>query len=379
MITFSICFFLCFPPPPTAITKTNLTGSILFIRHDTILSLCNYFCSPPLPLMHKCLLILATVILMNGSWVFMGEAMQGVQEDYEGVLVMSSVVAVSYSYCLLPYYCLKGIGGYAAAGTHISTKSLIIIAAATIVCRASWYYSLGTTNAAVNSAIYQTCSAWVYVLSIFILGDKLDCGKIVALSIAIFGSIIVAAASRNDTKQNVQQYFLGYVELFVSVFCYAVFQVMVKKAAISEDAATDLDQIVSSLHLSGQIGICSLFVCPVMIFLGDIVGWEKYVAPSPGLLDILLTTGVVDCIFVASTLACIALTDPTFTSISTLLTVPLSILADLFLKSYLPSVFAVLGLVIIISGCGLYNYRVYTLNSVYDEIQSPARVQRFRF
>ena len=327
--------------------------------------------------------VFVMVILMNASWVFMGEALQGVEDQYHGTLVLVSMVAMSYAYCFIPWgiwaVCRERewLTSFVTPASKdiekdhrgaFSWKSYFIltgwVSLISITCRATWYYSLSHTNAAANSAIFQTSSAWVYVFSLGVLGEVIDYVKITALVLGIGGSAMVAVFNSSESEKGVDQNIFGYFQLLLSVLTYALFQVAVKKYGASQ---VDPHPQMNSLRLCGMCGLWAVFWCPIMVFVGHISGAEKFTVPSKYVTHMTVSSGFVDAIFTGAMLICIRLTDPTFTSVSTILTVPLTVIADLIIHAYFAPVWANVGTVIVIIGCSLYNYRVWKLKKIRDK------------
>ncbi|KAJ9458969.1 putative solute carrier family 35 member F5-like [Diplonema papillatum] len=320
--------------------------------------------------------ILTSVLLMNGAQVFMSEAMQGSENEYNNTLVLTSIVAASYAYCLVAWFiwwCLRRLpwaakfvdqdieerpdeGAFSWKYLIIATLPLSILSKA---CRDAWYFSLHQTNAAANLSIYQSSSAWVFLFSLVLLREKFDWVKALAVVTGIGGCVMVAMDSSSDSESGVNQNIFGYVDLLASVWLYAVFQVLVKRYVSCDD---DPHPQMNSLRLCGLIGCWCMIWGPLSVLFVHVTGIRRFEPPPAHVVRLVAANGFVDALFTGSLLICIRLADPTFASVATSLSIPLSIVADRIIHNYVSPVVTYLGMIVILAGCLLYNFRTYQLN-----------------
>eukprot|EP01060_Flectonema_neradi_P004940 TRINITY_DN1326_c2_g1_i1.p1 TRINITY_DN1326_c2_g1~~TRINITY_DN1326_c2_g1_i1.p1 ORF type:complete len:356 (+),score=38.04 TRINITY_DN1326_c2_g1_i1:154-1068(+) len=280
-------------------------------------------------------------------------------------MAISTLVGASYIILLSPYaiWCwLKGCRGY-----HSWTYTLKVSGIASLLslaCRDTWYYSLDQTTDGSNSAIYRTCTGWVYLFSIFFLGEKVDVVKLGSLTIAVLGSVAVAVASNEKEEDGVHKSIIGYVDLLASVLFFAAFQIFVKKFMSHED---DTTPTLTSLRFCGCIGLWILLWGPTSVLFWMLFTTREFTFPPRDVLETTIGIGVLDAIYSASIIICMHLTDPTFTSVATILVVPMTVAADFFIHKYYPSALSAIGTLIVILGCCCFNYRAYKLSQSSDQ------------
>lgn len=93
----------------------------------------------------------------------------------------------------------------------------------------TWYKSLPLTSVPANNAIYQSCSAAVFVFSVLMLGEKFSWHKLVAVAISISGIVLVAFGGSSSNSTDSTPTAEGYVLVVVSVVTYALYEVLYAK------------------------------------------------------------------------------------------------------------------------------------------------------
>ena len=307
----------------------------------------------------KWYLVIICVLSFNSCTLVMSEALQGSENNYDNPIVISTVVGGSYIYLLAPYWCwcwFKNINSYHSWGYTLKTSSIASILS--LACRDSWYYSLNQTTDGSNSAIYRTCTGWVYLLSIIFLGELIDVRKLASLTLAVCGSVVVAVASTEKKEEGIHKSYVGYVDLFASVIVFAIFQIFIKKY-ISDP--NDENPMLTSLRFCGCIGLWIVLWGPLSVLAWTLFTNKNLTFPPIDVLRNTIGIGVLDAMYTLSLIVCMHLTDPTFTSVSTILLVPMTVVADMIIHSYYPSAVSVVGTVIVLLGCFSFNMRAYSL------------------
>jgi len=90
----------------------------------------------------------------------------------------------------------------------------------------TWYMSLPLTSVPANNAIYQSCSAAVFVFSVVALGERATWRKIIAVGISLGGIVLVALGGTSSDATDSTPEPLGYVLVVVSVLTYALYEVL---------------------------------------------------------------------------------------------------------------------------------------------------------
>lgn len=334
--------------------------------------------------------ILAAII----SWVIMAEKLQRVTKVYRKPFFITYWVhGFGYSFLyfvwqiwlILPgnVKCIR-VGEGAWKGR---SKQLIILscflAIVSFSSAYSWYYSLARTNIPANTAIYQSACVWVFILSIFLLKERITVLKILAVIISVVGVVLVAVFSNtgscskdmtelnNSTSINTsaviyysgennmlghihrgsscteKSTFPGYIALFFSVISYAVFEVSYNKWGTQEH---DPASVQNSIRVLGYIGLHTLiWLWPCFIIL-HFTGIERFEFPPYDIFILLLWNAYLDIFFNAGLLICIALSSALFASVGTILVIPVAILVDWMLQGFLLKTGAAIGVAIIIMG-----------------------------
>eukprot|EP01059_Diplonema_ambulator_P014359 TRINITY_DN25246_c0_g1_i1.p1 TRINITY_DN25246_c0_g1~~TRINITY_DN25246_c0_g1_i1.p1 ORF type:complete len:392 (+),score=76.28 TRINITY_DN25246_c0_g1_i1:26-1177(+) len=320
--------------------------------------------------------VLLCIILMNGTNLFMSEAMQGMENEYNNTMFLTGVVAMSYAYNIIIWLgwaflrkkqwasCIvtQDAAEHRAEGAFdwwYLFKIGFPISIISKSCRDFWYYSLHQTNAAANNSIYQSSTAWVYVFSLLLLKEKFDLVKFSSLIVGVVGCVIVTLAESSSSESGVDQNFVGYLDLSASVLTYALFQVIVKKYVTHPQ---DPHPQMNSLRFCGVIGIWCFIWGPGCVAFLHVTGIRPFEWPSQKILLLVILNGVMDTIFTSSMLILVRLISPTFASMASILIVPLTIVADRIIHNYVAPPLAYVGMSTVILGCVIFNTRVYLLN-----------------
>eukprot|EP01062_Namystynia_karyoxenos_P070239 TRINITY_DN65626_c0_g1_i1.p1 TRINITY_DN65626_c0_g1~~TRINITY_DN65626_c0_g1_i1.p1 ORF type:complete len:443 (+),score=131.87 TRINITY_DN65626_c0_g1_i1:76-1329(+) len=368
----------------------------------------------PAPSTARVTAIVLSIVCMNGSWLYMAEALQDTGAHWTNYYAYAYIIQSSYSYCMVPYLgwvlfkryqkiqrrrlralerkirrmhegprgtrrstrvtsiatsCRSGLTAVTEAAEEQTTGEVFFAAAVasflTLVARYLWYVSLPRTNAAANSAVYQTSSLWSYLLSVPCLGERIDNWKLLALVICIVGTAAVAFFTNLKKEEGVEQTTGGYVCLLLSVITYSAYIIFVKRYGTVHN---DPHPQAHSLRLCGLQGVFWAVTGVVFFPILHYTGINRFtLPPNRQTLDTVLVTGVADTIYVVGLILCISLTSPTFAAVSTLLVVPLTVLADWLLHNFTPPFFSVVGMLWILCGFALFTWR----SSIEPEVESP--------
>jgi hypothetical protein len=141
--------------------------------------------------------------------------------------------------------------------------------------------------------------------------------------------------------------FSGYIALFYSVISYAVFEVGYKKWGSEEG---DPASVANSLRFLGYLGINTLaWLWPGFLIL-HYSGVEPFEWPPYDIFILLLWNALLDIVFNAGLLICIALSSALFASVGTILVIPAAVLVDWLLQGFILQSAAAFGVVFIIIG-----------------------------
>ena len=199
---------------------------------------CRSYPSYPSPEMSPFgLLALAALIL---SWTLLTEVVQS--SSSVGNFFLMYCIRSSFSFALVPWAVLRWhrtgvlfgckLCGPPAPGARVPLGQLLLLALALSPLGAfvslSWYASLHTTLASVNNAIYQSSSAIVFVVSVFLLGERVSLQKVFAVAISVGGVAVVSFApssSAPDASSSTPT-LSGYLWLLGSILGYSFYEVL---------------------------------------------------------------------------------------------------------------------------------------------------------
>ena len=244
----------------------------------------------------------------------------------------------------------------------------------------TWYLSLRRTSASINVTIYDTSSAFVYVLSLVMLGEVFSFTKAFAVLLCVVGAIIVAILGDGTPSKQLSGSasfsfsfssegegegegesvgdWLGYLELMLSVFLYSLYTVLYSKICIDP---TQPSSIANSFKTSWLIGGCTIVIDWVFVLISYYTGLDEYDAGDftgeaiGGLVVICLINGL----YCASCLTAITLSGPIWVSIALLLSVPVSIIGDAVLSGFRLSFLGYVGVILICIGFVIIDFSQY--------------------
>jgi drug/metabolite transporter (DMT)-like permease len=194
--------------------------------------------------------VFAVIIGLCTTWVLMSEYIQGMQDGWQKPWFILYVIHCGYSLNLIIYYglyvrrtgdwCMRAHFGacccrrrvvvtqpepYPVTQRQLVRLSVVLSLLSAFVGYA-WYLSLNHTLASANNAIYQSASAFVFVLSYFMLGEAMTAQKLAAVLLAIGGVTVVILAPASSTQNSpVVQTVGGYLWVVASTVGYAVYEV----------------------------------------------------------------------------------------------------------------------------------------------------------
>ena len=212
----------------------------------------------------------------------------------------------------------------------------------------------------VNTTIYQSNVAIIYILSIFFLENKLTWQKNIGVMFCGVGvvTVLYGAYKEEDENEQTGNSALGIIECILSVCCYAVNAVLFEMTAIKyfDDAQSIRDMILLQ-GMTGLMGMICLW--PVVIIL-DSIGEESFEIPQTQNDIVLIVLSVVlDLGFYLSFCAAIIFTNPVIASIGTLFALPIGYFVDIIIYDYRVEIAAILGTLAIAVGFILLNVPMF--------------------
>eukprot|EP01088_Endostelium_zonatum_P019277 TRINITY_DN6584_c0_g1_i1.p1 TRINITY_DN6584_c0_g1~~TRINITY_DN6584_c0_g1_i1.p1 ORF type:complete len:421 (-),score=66.98 TRINITY_DN6584_c0_g1_i1:68-1330(-) len=263
----------------------------------------------------------------------------------------------------------------------------------------TWYLSLQYTIVSINTAIYNSACAFVFLFSIVFLSQKrvqfsktllfkgvsvLIClGGIVFIMIAslVFEKDSNSHSSASPASEDAFHKILGYVLVLLSTILFALYEVLFKKyvetshdhnhnkalgvvvnqAAEHEDVLIVKrkeeeklgwrDEVENAVIFLGLVGLSTLLLTWPGIIVVDVIGIEKFEVPHKQAVIEILLQGLMDSVYNILLLVGILFSSPLFISVGSLLTIPVSVVADYLLHDKLLHGWSnFLGILLIIIG-----------------------------
>ena len=217
-----------------------------------------------------------------------------------------------------------------------------------IIVQYTWFVSLQHTSVSANTAIYQSMNAWAFMFSVWILKEKATWIKVAAVVVCLVGVVLVSVYKRTEHEAHeVKETVAGYIFTLVSTVCYALYEVMYKKALQSRP---HMDSVRWAMLFCGLIGVGNFLTVWIPIPILHATGHEVFHAPSaeqtPTLAIIVVLEGTYNCVLLVG----IQLVTPFFMTVGTVLTLPGSIAADVWLHGEYPPFMQIIGIMFIAVG-----------------------------
>eukprot|EP00727_Mastigamoeba_balamuthi_P001857 m51a1_g11669 hypothetical protein (297) ;mRNA; r:7564-8586 len=251
----------------------------------------------------------------------------------------------------------------------------------------SWYLSLPRTSVSVNTAIYNSSPAFVFIFSIFLIRDRVTVCKVLALVASIAGVVVVAActgapastegsgSSAEGSGLSTADLVLGYVMLVFSTVTYALYGVLYNKYCV--DPADPLS-FKNTFAFTASLGVSNILFFWVGIPILDKAGPERLdPRPSGSTIGILIGVGALAAAFQVFAQMAIMLSSPLFVSVTQLLTIPLGIATDAAINHYVMPAGGFGGIVLIVVGFVLINAGELYSAFVRQVSTAPTRWERW--
>lgn len=372
----------------------------------------------------KTIIAVVALILVVFIWVAMAELLKDLENNlhYHKPFFMSYYIHSLYIVFLgvagiirfIQWKKNKALYGWAAQKRRYirilwASGILSVVFMASIL---TWYVSLPMIPVSANTAIYNSQCAAVFVFSIFMLKEKINVWKILAVLLCVGGVVLVALSGDSSGTKSKNFNAFGYVFVAVSMLTWALYEVLYKKfienpedhsteslnkssssgEVASESEETDsekeddqdssneedsneeessesesgeetseltehmsekehtLNELVEAMSVIGLIGFYTLFFMWIGIPIGNATGLEKFELPNSAQLSLLSINAVLDAFFNVFLLVAISFSSPLLVSVVSLLTIPVSVVADKLFHNFMMHPMGLGGVGLIIFG-----------------------------
>eukprot|EP01084_Bolivina_argentea_P084970 153615_1 len=233
----------------------------------------------------------------------------------------------------------------------------IILALMNLFVEFTWALSLNETMVSVNTAIFQTMVAIVYILSVLFLGMKVTYAKTLGVIICLIGVIVLSLNEEigpDDVKRNTAKgiIIIGISTILSSFLVIGIEYVSKKHFAFFESQ--------NMIFLQILMGCCYIFLFWPFFFIFDALNVEIFELPSTNeqwvaiVLQTILSVGYYVAYFVGVTI-----TNAMFVSVIMLFILPIGYFSDVIVYEYIPNIWAFIGTLGIIIGFLLIELPVF--------------------
>jgi len=217
----------------------------------------------------------------------------------------------------------------------------------------TWYISLDKIPVSINQTLYNSIVVFVFILSVIFLKEKLRLIKILALAFVIAGVVLVGQSSHSEgqtfsEKDKVE----GYILVLVGAFLWACYEVVYKKLF------GDINS-VGVMLVQTYIGLFTLLFLWIFIPILMALGVEPSFSFTPEVVSFLFGNVLFAVSYFIFFAFAIAVTNPIYISLTSMLGIPLSGLADYILHKDSFSQMTIIGMVLVLFGVMLINIEKY--------------------
>jgi hypothetical protein len=154
--------------------------------------------------------------------------------------------------------------------------------------------------------------------------------KVFAVLLSVGGCAVLSLENSKGGSDKA----IGYVWEIGSVILYAVYEVFYKRYCCSKD---DPHPTANSQRFFGLCGLLTLLLVWPFFFILDHIKYEVFKWPTHEEAMYIAIVAACDTLFNVSLVVTILLTSPLFTSVGTILVIPLGCLVDYFFKRECPT------------------------------------------
>ena len=165
-------------------------------------------------------------------------------------------------------------------------KTTAFVTTALTVAGGSWYVAVDLTTASDLTAIYNCSAFFAYAFSIPLLKDKIRIDKVLSVTVAIAGVLIIAYG---DTKkkgeegshedEEAKNRALGNVVIGIGSVLYGLYEVLYKKLACPPEGTSPGRGMTFAMTFGSLIGCFTLFVLWIPLPILHFTGLEPFAMP----------------------------------------------------------------------------------------------------
>ena len=288
-----------------------------------------------MPTSSAAVLLLAAVLLfvLNGE-LMEDEAAASYQKPAALIWFCHSIM-----FALLAYPSSQLDSKRALSKLTVHSLPMVELALEYFVCNYLFVCALPAVGLAQTNAVYQAGIAFVYILSVPLLGEPVSRRKSLAVGMSIVGFVfLLPQASTGEPNEapapeaQIHHVVLGWVSAIAASAIFALYKVRCKQILSDPTELPDTTS-GSSIRLLGLLGGSTmLYLWPLLVLL-HFSGLEPFEFPSTAHVAAMLTLIAVLAVAVnlLSTWS-LALSSPLFISVGFAFSIPIALLADVLLR-----------------------------------------------
>jgi len=225
----------------------------------------------------------------------------------------------------------------------------------------TWFLGLPHVSVATGTCVFNSSCVFVYIFSVFLLGDKIKSSKILAVILSCSGVVLMtqdpASGDTNTSNQNSGlESVVGSILVLGAAIFYALYEVIFKKWLDGRDSVALVNTISGLLGLTNVM----IFWIPLIIlnYLPPTWTWayEAFELPNRSQFSFLLGNAILAFSFNIFLMLSVSLASPLAVSLGCMLTIPVSGVADAIIHGDTFSTTAITGSLLIFAGFVLLTF-----------------------
>ena len=165
-------------------------------------------------------------------------------------------------------------------------KTTAFVTTALTIAGGSWYVAVDLTTASDLTAIYNCSAFFAYAFSIPLLRDKIRIDKVLSVTVAIAGVLIIAYGDTkkkgeegSDQYEDAKDRALGNVVIGIGSVLYGLYEVLYKKLACPPEGTSPGRGMTFAMTFGSLIGCFTLFILWIPLPILHYTGLEPFAMP----------------------------------------------------------------------------------------------------
>eukprot|EP01135_Chromosphaera_perkinsii_P004766 Nk52_evm38s295 gene=Nk52_evmTU38s295 len=220
-----------------------------------------------------------------------------------------------------------------------------------------YFVPLSLTTVNESTVIFNLSCVFVYIFSVLFLNAEVVLMKVVAIGFSLIGAIVITlhrskaepSSSSSSSSSSSGMHLLGDMLILGGAVLYGLFEVLYNRYIVKERMLP----FPAVSFIMGWIGLATMLLVWPGLFFVHFVGLEKFEIPSWEASQYVLLNIALAFSFNALFMICLALLSPLLVSMTTLLTIPLSGVADYILHGTMFGIVDAFGGLLVVIGLAM--------------------------